>query len=169
MIVHLTGEHFSIILFENEYQFERCEVLGKYNTKQRQMILDCFLARSEEHLTADLIIKILNESGAKIGRATVYRNLDLLFKDGTIRRYSQSDGSPACYQLIDSDKNCHEHFHLLCDSCGEVTHLDCGHIHNLTSHISDEHNFMIDDSKTVLYGTCKKCQHCDASNNKNSI
>ena len=131
--------------------------MAEYKTKQRQQVVACLKQNKDKHMTVEMLIKYLSEDGAAVGRATIYRTLDKLCKEGVIRRYELSVDNSACYQYIDETTDCGEHFHLKCENCGELIHLDCDHIRSLSEHIEKEHSFRVNNSKTVLYGLCEKC------------
>lgn len=128
-----------------------------YKTKQGELITALLKKYSEKHLTADEISELLRKQGNAVGKATVYRNLDKLTAVGQVRRYTLEDGSPACYQYIESE-HCREHFHLKCLSCGEVIHLECDYLDDLNKHLLEHHAFEVDNSKIVLYGICGNCK-----------
>jgi Fur family ferric uptake transcriptional regulator len=78
---------------------------------------------------------------------------------GTVRKYTIEEGKCACYQYVgDSEYNhCCEHYHLKCSECGKLLHVSCEFMDEINEHIKNEHNFIIDNSKTVFYGICKEC------------
>ncbi|MBQ3566903.1 MAG: transcriptional repressor [Oscillospiraceae bacterium] len=129
-----------------------------YKTKQKEIILNMFLENKDKHLTAAEIVSYINSNNYNIGTATVYRYLDRLVSNGIIRKYFLDDKSSACYQYIDPEKKCREHFHLKCIECGELMHLDCSYMQAIGDHILAEHGFTVDNSRTVLYGRCKNCE-----------
>lgn len=129
-----------------------------YKTKQKETILSFFLKNKDRHLTAAEIVRHINESGENVGTATVYRYLDKLVSNGIIRKYFLDDKSGACYQYIEKNENCHEHFHLKCIVCGELLHIDCSHLKSISEHVFSHHEFRVDNSRTVLYGRCKNCE-----------
>ena len=42
-------------------------------------------------------------------------------------------------------------------ACGRLFHTECAYLNTLSEHIKNEHGFLVDGSKTVLYGLCKTC------------
>ena len=129
----------------------------KYNTKQKQIILDCLMSNSHKLMTCDEISDALKESGTPVGKATLYRFLDSLVVSGDARKLSDESKKCAAYQLIDKDMNCHSHMHLKCISCGALTHLGCDFMSGVGEHIFEHHQFKIDNSRTLIYGTCSAC------------
>jgi Fur family ferric uptake transcriptional regulator len=83
--------------------------------------------------------------------------LEKLAAEGTIHKYVLSDGKSACYQYTGKGLPCREHFHLICETCGTLIHVDCDLLDEIRAHLLLEHDFQIDTLKTIFYGTCKKC------------
>ena len=135
---------------------------GEYSTKQREAVL-AFLKENNAHVTASDIIFHLKEQGETVSTATVYRTLERLEKDGVVKKMTIGDGSGACYQYVDGE-GCHEHFHLKCIICGKLLHLSCEFLHNMESHIFDEHGFTVSSGRTVIYGVCAQCKGITAKN-----
>lgn len=128
-----------------------------YKTKQRDLILDYFIKNQENHFTAEEIIEHLKQKGTAVGKSTVYRYLDKLVKDGTVRKYFIEEGISACYQYAQSSDKCMHHFHLKCLNCGKLFHIECNYLNEADEHILSHHNFKVDNTKTVLYGKCEEC------------
>ena len=128
-----------------------------YNTRQKNNILKFLTENKDRHFTVDELISDMKSSGINIGKSTVYRFLEYLFKAGYVRKYAIEDRNKASYQFI-GDVNCKEHYHLKCVGCGELLHLDCNFLSDIKKHVSKKHNFEIDNSKTVLYGFCEMCK-----------
>lgn len=128
-----------------------------YKTKQGEKIAQLLIKNENRHLTAEEIRNMLKAEGNAVGTATVYRNLEKLVSEGKIKRYRLVEGEPACYQYI-GDKECHEHFHLKCLSCGGVIHFECNYLGDLSEHLLGHHGFHLDRSKIVLYGICSECK-----------
>jgi Fur family ferric uptake transcriptional regulator len=131
-------------------------VKNKYNTKQREKILDFLKENKDLNITADEILKHFSSIGDNIGKATVYRFLNDLVEENIIKKYRVEDRNCSCYQYIE-DRHCNEHYHLKCKNCNKIIHLECEEFKDLQEHIATEHNFRIDNVKTVLYGMCDEC------------
>lgn len=127
-----------------------------YKTKQRDIILKYLQENSDTHINADELAEHLKSSGNPVGKSTIYRYLDRLSNENVVRKFLSPDGKSSCYQLI--QKECHYHYHFKCINCGELLHIKCSTLDNVSSHIQKEHGFKIDLSQTIIYGYCKKCQ-----------
>ena len=128
----------------------------RYITKQAKLVFDFLKENPHEHFTAEQVHAALISQGHQIGRTTVYRQLDRLYDEYRVRRFSSGDSDPHCYQFESDD--CHNHYHLKCSTCGRLIHTESNLLDRIAQHIFQEHNFTIDESRTVLYGTCCDCR-----------
>ncbi|MBP7185502.1 MAG: transcriptional repressor [Ruminococcus sp.] len=128
-----------------------------YNTRQKENLLTYLIENKEKHTNVQEISAYLSAKGTPVGVATIYRQLDRLVEQGTVRKYSFDGKTCACFQYIDEEQDCHNHFHLKCLSCGKLIHLNCDHLAEISSHIAEHHGFIIDSSQTVFYGMCAEC------------
>lgn len=123
-----------------------------YTTKHRKFILDLLKENQGKKFTADEIIHLINKEEVIISKATVYRNLDYLFNKGLIKKINL-DNICSCY--IYNKEKC---VNFCCDKCGEVTQISSRAFDALNHKLSKEFHFLIDQSKTIIHGTCYKCQ-----------
>ncbi|MDR0730079.1 MAG: transcriptional repressor [Treponema sp.] len=130
---------------------------ANYRTRQGADILDYIRSLGGRHVTISGMARHFADRDEAIGQTTIYRHLERLVEEGSIRKYVPGDGKSACYQYVDSKAACREHFHLICDRCGVLIHVDCDLLEGLRAHLLFEHKFQIDLLKTVLYGTCDAC------------
>lgn len=138
----------------------RCHIIkmnSSYKTKQRQAILEFILDNKDNHITVNQIADHLADNNTHVGVTTIYRHLEKLLEQGLVRKYTIDGTTGACFQYAKQDKECHEHFHLKCEKCGCLIHLECSHLDELYRHIYNDHEFKINAFRTVLYGICKDC------------
>lgn len=86
-------------------------------TKQRKLIMEA-LEGTASHPTADEIYDMVRIKMPRISLGTVYRNLDLLSKEGKILKIDTC----GCQMRFDSDLG--EHAHVRCVRCGKVEDLE---------------------------------------------
>lgn len=125
----------------------------KYNTKQREKLIDFFDKNKDKSLSAKEIALVIKD----ISPSAIYRNLIELERDGSIRRVAKSGSRKAYYQYI-SPNSCKGHLHLSCTKCGKTTHLDDKKAHFFVENVLKDEDFNIDEDTTILYGVCKKCK-----------
>jgi Fur family ferric uptake transcriptional regulator len=89
------------------------------NTKQRRIILE-ELQGLDSHPGADELYALVRKRIPRISLGTVYRNLEMLSREGMIRRL-ELGGS---VKRFDGDTR--EHQHLRCRKCGRVDDFPVG-------------------------------------------
>lgn len=127
-----------------------------YNTKQKQALTEFFMQNNNRQYSAKEIAENMC-AYAKIGKSTVYRLIDKMVSDGTLRRFRGADAKSVVYQYTGQNHECDSHFHLKCVNCGTLIHLECDSVSVLNQHIFTHHGFEVDPVKTVFYGLCKTC------------
>ena len=129
-----------------------------YKTKQREYILAFLQNSAGRHITVAELVRHLQDNETPVGTATVYRTLEQLVEEGIVRKYVLDGKSSACYQFLSGEPHaCTEHFHLKCTQCGQLFHVSCDYLNQLGEHLLEHHGFVIDHTKTVLYGLCAAC------------
>ncbi|MBQ8907786.1 MAG: transcriptional repressor [Clostridia bacterium] len=127
---------------------------GEYMTHGYRLVRDALAQIGDRHPSADDLYEYLLAKGEKIGRTTVYRQLERLVSEGIAAKINR-EGAVSCYTYALG--SCSSHYHLLCTRCGNLTHLSCHNIEELCAHIKEEHGVSIDMARTVLYGLCAAC------------
>ncbi len=125
---------------------------GLKSTRQRDMILDCFLS-CDQHLSTEELYLKLKESMPGIGFATVYRTLKLFAESGIAREIQFGDGQTR-YEHLHAGEH---HDHLVCTRCGAIMEFENETIEKLQAEVARNHGFTIINHKLELYGICAKC------------
>ena len=131
---------------------------GEYNTRQKRELLSFLKNHDLQHYSVDDLVFEMQQQGEKIGRSTVYRFLETLAEQGSVRKYQNSRGV-TLYQHVEDSGACDGHFHMMCRECGKLYHVSCELMSSLTNHISSHHNFQIDPRETTLVGVCARCMN----------
>ena len=109
-----------------------------------------------EPYSVDELVFRMQEQGERIGRTTVYRYLEQLAEQGSVRKYQNAQGVTQ-YQHIEDDSRCDAHFHMMCKRCGRLYHVSCELMDALSRHIYTDHSFRLDLRETILVGICARC------------
>lgn len=117
-------------------------------TRQRDAIRSVF-SRSERPLAPLEVLAEAQQEVAGLGIATVYRALNSLVEDGTIKPIDVP-GQPTCYEA--SDLEHHHHFH--CQSCGKVFDV-AGCLAGIGQMCPD--GFKVESHEIFFYGRCPAC------------
>ncbi|WP_054743923.1 Fur family transcriptional regulator [Cellulosilyticum ruminicola] len=97
---------------------------GEYKTKPRTLIIQYLKQNAEPRFTARDIVNKLITDGENINYATVYRNLEKLYKEGKLIRYKENDLNATCCKYSETQEHCNSHMHAQCSACGKIFHLD---------------------------------------------
>lgn len=126
-------------------------------TPQRQIVLQVFIDRPSEHLSAEEVHMILKGKASEIGLATVYRSLELLSELEILQKMDFGDGRSR-YEINQSKEKEHQHHHLICLQCGEVKGFAEDLLEELECDISKKSKFQIVDHQVKFFGYCQECQ-----------
>ena len=88
-------------------------------TNQREAIASMIFS-SDDHLSVDDIERELSSSGEKIGKATIYRTLDLLVKSKLAASHDFGEGFKRYEHRLSREPI---HQHLICLNCGSISNL----------------------------------------------
>jgi Fur family ferric uptake transcriptional regulator len=115
--------------------------------------LAALIERREGHFTAADLLKDAGRRRMGIGRATVFRLLELLSEQGLVERIDLPDGTHAYIPCEPT-----HHHHLVCLHCGATTDVDdCG-IAAVTREAARRSGFKIEQHRLELFGRCPDCR-----------
>jgi Fur family ferric uptake transcriptional regulator len=126
---------------------------GLKTTRQRDIVLDCFLSSDHHMSTEDLYLKV-RAKNPTIGFATVYRTLKLFAEAGIAREIHFGDGQTRYEHVAEGE----HHDHLICTRCGAVTEFENETIERLQAEVAEQFGFVVEKHKLELYGICPKCR-----------
>ncbi len=106
-------------------------------------------------LTAQEIEDALRAQGRSVGRASVYRVLELLVEHGAVGRLEVGQGT-ARYETLDPGGE--HHHHLVCARCGRLVPFDDSDLERSIERLADRLGFRVDAHEVVLRGTCERCE-----------
>ncbi len=92
-----------------------------------------------------------------VGRASIYRALDLLHELDLLVRVDIGDGLVRYERVHLADED-HHHHHMICDSCGLLMAFDDDPLEAAINSLSDRHGFEAKVHEVTLRGTCAACR-----------
>ena len=110
---------------------------------------------SEDHLSVDDIERSLRERGERIGKATIYRTLDLLVKSRLVEEHDFGEGFKR-YEHRLSRSPIHQH--LVCIECGDVEEFESPELPAIEARTAREFGFRPTRHRLEIYGLCRSCQ-----------
>ena len=125
---------------------------GHRLTAPRQTIVE-LVAPRQDHFSAREIWDEARSQHLGVGRATVFRTLDLLVELGVLNRVHIGDG---CHRYTVCETT--HHHHLMCVDCGTVTAIEADAIERQIRRLAADHDFELLTHHLELVGRCAVCR-----------
>ena len=123
-------------------------------TQQREAVASVLFS-SEAHLSADDIEGELRGRDLRIGKATIYRTLDLLVKSNLVEEHDFGEGFKRYEHRLSRDP---VHEHLICRACGRVEEFEIPEITAIEARVAREMGFRPQRHRVEIYGLCRVCR-----------
>ena len=123
-------------------------------TLQREVVADVVFS-SQEHLSVEEIEARLKERGERIGKATIYRTMEILVRSGLVEDHDFGDGFKR-YEHLFGHQPVHEH--LVCTHCRSVVEFERPEIQRIQDEVAAAHGFQATRHRLEIYGLCADCQ-----------
>jgi Fur family ferric uptake transcriptional regulator len=127
---------------------------GLPTTQQRLAVAEAVF-ESDEHLSVDDIERAVRERGERIGKATIYRTLDLLVRSRLVEEHDFGEGFKR-YEHRLSGRSVDEH--LICVECGTVQKFESAELYQIENRVRSELGFVPVRRRLEIYGLCRACQ-----------
>jgi Fur family ferric uptake transcriptional regulator len=126
---------------------------GHRLTEPRRTVASAIEARAG-HFTAASILADARGRQPGIGRATVFRALDLFQDIGVVERIDLPSGVHA---YVTCQPELHHH-HVVCSRCGRTAEIDDRGIRAISRKIAKRTGYRIESHRMELFGTCPTCR-----------
>lgn len=121
-------------------------------TTPRRQVAELIAARNG-HFTAADLLEDASRRHLRLGRATVFRNLDLLTDLEALERLDLPSGEHA-YVTCAPEQH---HHHVVCRSCARSVDVEDSGLQLVVQEIARRSGFNIDSHRLELFGTCPEC------------
>lgn len=128
-------------------------------TAQRRVLVG-IIQESSRHLDASALLRLARKRDPEIDRATVYRTLHLLKRQGLIDELDlmHIEGEKHYYEV----KTSRDHCHLACLQCGAILECASTSFDRLKGEMARESGFAIEVIRLEIGGLCKKCRRSNS-------
>lgn len=123
-------------------------------TQQREAVADVVFS-STGHLSVEDIEAELKVQGERIGKATIYRTMEILVRSGLVGEHDFGEGFKR-YEHLFGQQPVHEH--LICTSCSEVVEFRSQEVIRIQENTARQHGFLPTRHRLEIYGICASCQ-----------
>jgi Fur family transcriptional regulator, ferric uptake regulator len=126
---------------------------GRVRGGARDQVIE-LLAAQPCALSAVEIEDELRTRGRSIGRASIYRVLDLLTEHGLVERVAVGDGQTRFERVHPGG---HHHHHLVCEQCGRLVAFDDPGLERAIDGLSERLGIRVESHDVLLRGACGRC------------
>ena len=130
---------------------------GRRLTRQRRLIWDALVERPDSHLSADDVVERVRTQLPTVDPSTVYRTLDMLVREGLVRRTDLGTGR-AFFEPTQE----HLHHHVVCERCGAIVHLHDEEVGDVRQRVERASGYTLSRSDLSFYGLCPACSGAEA-------
>jgi len=124
-----------------------------YRLTAQRRALAALIARRDGHFTAEDLLVESRRRRLGVGRATIFRSLDVLAELGLIERLDLPSGGHAFVAC----RAAHHH-HLVCSSCGRTTDIAATGLAAILRDVGTRTGYRIDAHRLEVFGLCPACQ-----------
>ena len=122
-------------------------------TQARLAVADA-IDRQEGHFTAEDVLASSRMGRRQVGRATIFRSLDLLADLGLVERVDLPTGEHA---YVTCEPAAHHH-HIVCSTCGRSIKIGELGLEPILGSVAASTGFAIESHRLELFGRCPDCQ-----------
>jgi Fur family transcriptional regulator, ferric uptake regulator len=124
-----------------------------YRLTEPRRQLAALIANRDGHFTAGDLLADARAGRMGIGRATVFRTLEVLEGLGAVERLDLPSGEHA-YVVC---QRAHHH-HVVCSRCGRTSEIGDAGLRVVVGEIAHRTGYRVDVHRLELFGVCPACQ-----------
>ncbi len=124
-----------------------------YRLTAPRRTLAALIAGWRGHFTADDLVRTSTRRRLGVGRATVFRSLDVLTDLGLVERLDLPSGEHAYVACEPA-----HHHHVVCSSCGRAQEVGDLGLGEMSGAIERATGYRIDTHRLELFGQCPDCR-----------
>lgn len=130
--------------------------LAGYRLTEPRRSLAALIADQKGHFTAAELVSAARARHVGVGRATVFRTLEVLEEIGAVERLDLPSGEHAYVGCEPA-----HHHHVVCSDCGQTSEIDDAGLRTVVREISRRTGYRVDTHRLELFGLCPVCQAAD--------
>lgn len=137
---------------------DQLRVRGYRVTRPRQAVWRA-LSDARDHLTVEEVAARVADRQPGVNLASVYRTLALFAELDLVRESRLGDEDVTRWEIAHPD----EHFHLVCEVCGQVDHHAGDLVARVVDHLRTDHRFEPWSVELTVAGRCATCAGPDGT------
>lgn len=132
------------------------EDAGYRLTGPRRALADLIVAREGSTFTAADLVADVRARRLGIGRATVFRAIEVLESVGAVERVDLRSGEHAYVACVPT-----HHHHVICARCARSAEIGDLGLGAVAREVARRTGYRVDEHRLELYGLCPGCQRAD--------
>jgi Fur family transcriptional regulator, ferric uptake regulator len=124
-----------------------------YRLTEPRRVVAQLVADQNGHFSAADLIREARIRRMGIGRATIFRTLDILTELGLVEQIDLPDGEHAYVGCASS-----HHHHVVCSNCGRASAIEDAGLRALVREVTRRTGYRVDEHRLGLFGLCPACQ-----------
>jgi len=129
------------------------ENAGHRLTGPRRALADLIVARQGSMFTAADLVADVRARRLGIGRATVFRSIELLESVGVVERLELQNGDHAYVACVPT-----HHHHVICARCARTAEIGDLGLGAVARDVARRTGYRVDEHRLELFGLCPACQ-----------
>ena len=114
--------------------------------------LATLIAEHRGHFTATELVTEARARRLGVGRATVFRTLEVLEELGAVERLDLPSGEHT-YVVCEPA----HHHHVVCSRCGRTDEIDDAGLRTVVREVARRTGYRVDEHRLELFGLCPAC------------
>jgi Fur family ferric uptake transcriptional regulator len=124
-----------------------------YRTTAPRRAVARLIADHDGHFSAAELVAEARERRLAVGRATVFRTLEMLAELDLVERIDLPSGEHAYVACEPA-----HHHHVVCSSCGRTADIDDAGMRAVVREVARRTGYRVDEHRLELFGLCPACQ-----------
>jgi Fur family ferric uptake transcriptional regulator len=123
-----------------------------YRLTEPRLALAALIADLDGHFTAAELVAAARSRRLGVGRATVFRTLEVLEEIGAVERLDLPSGEHAYVGCEPA-----HHHHVVCSHCGRTSEIDDAGLRTVVREVARQTGYRVDEHRLELFGLCPAC------------
>ena len=123
-----------------------------YRLTEPRRSLAALIADQDGHFTAAELVAAARARRLGVGRATVFRTLEVLEAIGAVERLDLPSGEHAYVGCEPA-----HHHHVVCSRCGRTSEIDDAGLRSVVREVARQTGYRVDEHRLELFGLCPAC------------
>ncbi len=129
-----------------------------YRLTEPRRSVAALIAEQDRHFTAASLVEAARARRLGVGRATIFRTLEILEDIGAVERLDLPSGEHAYVGCEPT-----HHHHVVCSGCGRTDEIADAGLRAVVAAIARRTGYRVDEHRLELFGLCPACVAAEAS------